>query len=214
MYVYFVCCRLGRGSPYSIPIPVEALNGLPIPLSLTTRQLRRRTKVRSETQAEEAPEPPLEPWLGRVPHLREGFAVCEWRIGLEDATSEAPPVMHASVLTIGYHLIQVPTHFFKVIVAVNNKCKRSNKTHKQGAYPKEEGLSFAEKAAHKRKEANPQSVCLLPPILVGGFTIPNKGMDRDVTLDGTRVPLSLIEIATGLDFGVRKHILNIQKLKT
>lgn len=94
---------------------------------------------------------------------------------------------------IGYSLVPVPTHLFKVVLGVNarNFAKeqvRDSSLRGAGAPLKSQVLSWP--------ESRP------PPAIFGAFVMPNKAMPDDQHAERFRVPLSFIELTTGIDFGV------------
>ncbi|CDJ67964.1 hypothetical protein ENH_00045630 [Eimeria necatrix] len=106
---------------------------------------------------------------------------------------------------LGYNLTPVPTHFFKVFLGVNPRDLEENK---QNDMPPNIGQAPVD----SKKAAWPKGTP--PPSVFGAFVVPNKAMYHRMRAERFRVPLSFIELVTGIDFGVVRDIIDVAEGKS
>ncbi|CDJ37732.1 hypothetical protein ETH_00027085 [Eimeria tenella] len=101
--------------------------------------------------------------------------------------------MNIEFEVLGHSLAPVPTHFFKVVLGVNPRDLEENKRNDMPP-------SIGHVPVASKKAAWPQGTP--PPSVFGAFVVPNKAMHHNLRAESFRVPLSFIELVTGIDFGV------------
>ncbi|CDI76263.1 DNA/RNA non-specific endonuclease domain-containing protein, putative [Eimeria acervulina] len=176
-----------RGARIGLPVSVEAILGSPFPNPLGRRFMKafpREDKGYNNKRVER--------WMLRSPPLLEALDACTWRISVkEPEMSPLPPPLHIQYSLFGWQMMPVPTHFFKVIVAVSPKIAPTG-----GNFPRpttKMGYLYTMDAA--------------PTAAVGSFLLPNKALSSAVQSIDLRVPLTVVEFITGLDFTVVMDIL-------
>lgn len=185
------CCyclhRPWSGARVGLPISVEALTGSSYPVSLGRRFLR-------ASSPERKPPPQARfSWLAHESPLRSMFERCRWRLSHSANEPQNLPPMNIEFEVLGHSLAPVPTHFFKVVLGVNPRDLEENKRNDMPP-------SIGHVPVASKKAAWPQGTP--PPSVFGAFVVPNKAMHHNLRAESFRVPLSFIELVTGIDFGV------------
>lgn len=183
-------CRPWASSTEALPVRVEALG-----FSQRERQSPSDSEVgdaESNSETSSATSRAL---------LLKAFSACKKKLAEEEG-ARAAPVLHARHQVIGYRLLPVPSHFFKIIVAIHPRSQRkgdsqSNDTSSDGTEVKDRTES-----PENAKKDTPATKDSLPPALVGVFLLPNETISPSTSLDAFRVPLAFVELVSGLNFSV------------
>lgn len=170
----------------ALPVSVETLTGSPFP-SARSRPLLRRYPNQTRDFEENAP------WLAHTPSLRHMFERCRWRVDQSDYAERELPPMQIEYEVLGHGFLPAATHFFKVLLAVSPK-----------EAARKERLAVSPSGSHKQSQAKmdywPYSTP--PPAVLGAFVLPNKVIYEDVRISRFGVPLSFVELVSGIDLGV------------
>lgn len=150
----------------------------------------------SETSATTASASGRDSSLATRDALSKAFRECKRKLAEEDGQRRVAPVLHARHEVIGYRLLPVPSHFFKVIAAFHPVDKTEDSTTDEG------GSSDGE--AGEKRSPSRQRKRALPPALMGVFLLPNEAIPPDTPLEAFRVPLAFVELVSGLNFSVGK----------
>lgn len=171
---------------------IEALEGLSQPAPAGRKKVYDALS-RTNEDTSDIPVDFTAPWLVTEPPLLKAFALCRRRLLFDADEQDALPVMHAKVISVGYNFIHVPTHFFKIILAIRPKAQAA--LH---------GVSQTE--ARTQDQAQPTGgsgpLAALSPAAFGSFLVPNQPMGPIVSIDRLRVPLTFLESVSGMDFSV------------
>ncbi|KEP62446.1 UNVERIFIED_CONTAM: DNA/RNA non-specific endonuclease [Hammondia hammondi] len=198
----FACMRPYDGAPEFFPVPIEALTGSAFPDSSPSHSEFSFSSPSSGSSSVPASSPSpdgVDTFAWSFPACRQVLleqhrdppnpqtpsSSASARLG-ERAT---PLHMHYEV--IGPRLVPVPTHLFKVILAVGPR--RAKHGQRQGS-----GDAVGSRAPASAEE---ERVTLdLPPVTMGAFVIPNEKIDTTQDLRAFRVPLEFVEWISGLEF--------------
>ncbi|CDI75020.1 DNA/RNA non-specific endonuclease domain-containing protein, related [Eimeria praecox] len=181
----YACVRPWEGATVGLPVSVEALDGSPFVPPLGRRFLKEfpgKEQQRKETEDS--------PWILMPSPLKEALERCRWRLSPAVEKPGLSPALRIEYEVFGFQLTPVPTHFFKLILAVNPKVHPSGRIRIPGP--------------PKRFYYPP---FLAPPAAVGAFLLPNTAIfDRTRPID-FRVPLAFLEYVTGIDFTVVTDVI-------